>query len=209
MGALSGVYDSAFIQPVCLIKQNMSVWSSQQWNHFIVEYIEPLPPGGASIVDMVATAGATTLPALGTIQKRVVQILQLAESELLHVRMDVLDNVEAIVWEQSSQTKFTSKNLTARVDWQTRVRDPNLATTTFWVSTDKRDMNLEIRNPMAVALPQARVQFFGYRYILSPHPDVTKDLDATTKRALAMGDVRTVSKIIGYTTYVVAEGRQA
>lgn len=207
MSQLSGIYDSDVIQPVAKIKENLSIWTTGQWSHFRIDYLEPIPPGPASTVDMVAAAGLTTLAANAAIAKRVVAILQLNDTELLHVRFEPIENVEGVIWEQSGQAKFNSRSIHARVDRNTRQRDPHLVTTTFWILGANRDMQLEVRNPMAVATPLARFIFWGYRALLSAW-DFSKYPD-DVKAALKVGDVEVVRKIMGATTWLPAEGRQA
>lgn len=207
MGALSGIYDCDFVQPVAKIKENLSVWTTLQWSHFVIDYIEPMPPGPASLIDMVVIAGATNIPALGTITKRVIAALQMASNEIVHIRWEPVDNVEGVLWEQSGQLKFNSKNLSSRVNWQTRLWDPFLASTTFWIVGSNRDMNLEVRNPNAFALPQARFMFYGHRYLVTPW-DFCK-LSQQTQNLLAKGDPPTVKQYLGATAWVPAEGRMA
>lgn len=207
MPELSGIYDAYYVQPIVKIKQNLSIWTLGQWQHYRVEYSEPMPPGPASIVDMVVQAAATTIAANGTIARRVVTILQVNDLELLQVRLEPIDNMEAVVWEQSGQARFNSRNIQSRVDRNTRLWDPTLATTQFWVLGINRDMNLEARNPMAYAMPTARFMTWGHRYILEAH-----SLDGLTdevKKFLRLGVVATVKQYIGETTWIPAEGRQS
>lgn len=207
MAQLSGIYDSDPIQGIAKIKENLSIWTLGQWSHFVIEYQEPMPPGPASTRDMVAAAGVTTIAAGGTLARRVVDVLQLIEMEFLHIRWEPIENVEGLVWEQAGQQKLASRNIHSRVDRRTRSWDPNLSTTTFFILGRDRDMNLEVRNPMAYALPAARFIFWGNRMILKEH-DLT-GLSPDDKTKLKQGDLETVRRIIGLTTWVPAEGRAA
>lgn len=209
MGALSGIYDSDWIQPVARIKENLSVWTFGKWAHFIVEYCEPIPPGPASTVDMIVQAGVTTLAAGGTIAKRVVTILQLSENEMLHLRWEPLDNIEGVLWEQSGTAKFNSNNIQSRVNRLTRDWDPHLVSTTFWIMGYNRDMNLEVRNPMQYAIPTARFLFWGYRMVLKPwiFDHIPDDIRGRERLKLFDGDLEAVKKWIGATTWLPAEGR--
>lgn len=191
MPMMSGIYDGGVIAPVCKIKENISVWTVGQWSHFTVEFIEGLPWSSPMTVDMVTASGATTIAANGTIAKQVVNILQLADNELMHLRWQPLDDMEGVLWEQSSQGRFVARAVHARVDLLTAARDPNLATTTFFILGRNRDIALEVRNPQPVAKALARFVFFGYRYVLSP-------VDAATKNGIENGRLRT--------TYLPAEG---
>ena len=166
MPLLSGIYDSGPISPIAKIKENLSIWTVGQWAHYRIENTEPLPRSSPMVVEMVVASGATTIAANGTIAKRVVAIIQPKELEFLHLRWEPLDDVEGVLWEQAGTGRLVAAQVHARVTRFTAIRDPNLSTTTFWILGRSRDMNLEVRNPNPVALPQARFVFFGYRYML-------------------------------------------
>ena len=186
MSEVANLYDNGPISPIVKIKNNISVWTSGRWEHFSVKYIEPMPRSAPLVVEPVALSGATTIGAYGTIQKQIMDVLELARNEMLHLRWYPIDDMEGILWEQSSQGRFSSRGATARVDLMTPRYDPWLATTTFWIMGENRDMNLEVRNPNPIALPQARFAFFGYRYLL----EQVENQPVTT-------------------TWIPAEGRQA
>jgi len=220
---MSSIFDSYYIQPVARIKENISIWTLGKWEHYIIEYQNEIAPGPASTVDMLVQAGVTVLAANATLAKRVVTILQLNDLEFLHVRWEPIDNVEGLIWEQSGQQMNSARNIHSRVDFLTRNRDPHLATTTFFILGQNRDMNLEVRNPMRYPIAAARFVFWGNRMILSPldidaaiakaptptPTPLTKADIAATKALLSKGDMATIRRIIGSTTFVPAEGRQA
>ncbi|GAJ05268.1 unnamed protein product, partial [marine sediment metagenome] len=175
-------------------------------------YAEPWPRSSPLRVEMVAAAAVTTIAANGTIAKRLVPILQVTEGEMLHVRFEPLDDVEGVVWQQAGTGKFVSHSTHARVSMTTCLRDPYLATTTFFIMGRQRDMNLEVRNPNPVALPQARFQFFGFRYVIEPiiprfPATVTDAQKQAVIKKLEDGDKETVAQYIGPTTWLPAEGR--
>jgi len=179
MPELSGIYDSAPIQPVAKIKENLSIWTRAKWSHFQIVFIEPFPRSSQTQVDAVNAAGATTVAANGTIAKQNVAILQLSEFEFLHLRWEPIDDVEGVLWEQASSGRFVTRGTHSRVDIRTRFRDPYLATTTFFILGMDRDMQLEVRNPLPVAQPAARFQFWGFRYLLEEHTEAkAKAIDA-------------------------------
>lgn len=174
MSLISGIYDSEPIQPLAKIKENLSIWTVGQWEHYRIEYMEPIPRSSPLMVEMVTASGAAIIAANGTIGKQVIAFLQLADKELMHLRFEPIDDMEGILWEQSSQGRFVARSVHARVNLLTSTRDPYLATTTFFILGQNRDMNLEVRNPEPVARPLARFVFWGYRYILSPLPEEAK-----------------------------------
>jgi len=211
MSEIGNLYDNGPISPIARIKDTISVYTAKKWSHYQIAYIEPWPRSRPLIVEMVALSGAVIIPANGAIAKRLVPILQVSDGEMLHVRFEPLDDVEGVVWEQSGTGKFNSRNTHARVSMVTGLRDPYLATTTFFILGLSRDMNLEAQNPNPVALNQARFQFFGYRFVLDTlSPDLSKYTEPQKNEILtklANGDKETVAQFIGPTTWIPAEGR--
>jgi len=209
---ISGIYDSGPLSPIARIKDNLSIYTAKKWSHYQINYLEPWPRSSPLRVEMVALAALTTIPANGTIDKRIVAILQVTDGEMLQIRFEPLDDVEGVVYELPGTGKFVSRNVHARVDMATYLRDPYLASSTFFILGFQRDMNLEVRNPNPVPLNQARFQFQGYRFVLD---EVKPDLSSITDQAkkndiltkLAAGDKETVSQFIGPTTWLPAEGR--
>lgn len=206
MSEVGNLYDNGPISPICKIKENISVLTGAEWGHYRVEFIEPIPRGPAAVVEMIFAAGLTTLGAGGLIAKRIVPILQVNDLEMLHLRWEPLDNVEGVLWERAADARFNSRSIQSRVDKLTYLRDPYLATTTFWVIGLNRDMNLEVRNPLAVAISQARFQFFGFRMLLKDWTTI-KTFATADKALLSQGDVEAVKRLIGTSTWLPAEGR--
>ena len=217
MSEVANIYDNGPISLIARIKDTISVYTAKKWAHYQVSNAEPWPRSSPLMVEMVALSGATTIIANGTIAKRLVPILQVTDGEMLQIRFEPLDDVEGMVWEQTGTGKFVSRNTHARVNMLTCLRDPYLASSTFFVMGHQRDMNLEVRNPNPVALNQARFQFRGFRYILE---EIAPDLSSVKqpngqpdegkreaiKRLLSAGDKATVGQFIGPTTWLPAEG---
>ena len=164
---VANLYDNGPISPIARVHDNLSIWTVGSWHHYNIEYIEGLPRSSPMIAELVTISGATVIAANGTVAQQVVAILHVSDNELVHLRWEPLDDVEGVLWEQAGQGRFATRGVHARVNLFSAQRDPNLATTTFWVLGRDRDMQLEARNPNPVALPMARFVFFGYRYLLS------------------------------------------
>jgi len=196
MPLLSGIYDSEAVQPVCKIKENVSVWTVGKWYHFRVDMIDGFPAGPDNLIDMVNIAGATNIAANGTLAKRLIAALQIDSYELLQLRLDVVDQIEVRVWEQAGQTKNATARTHARVAPHSRTYDPNMSLTTFFIIGSNRDVQIEVFNPNAYALPTARVQFWGLRYLVTEH---------TTLRGV--DDKDKVQAAIGASTWLPAESR--
>jgi len=215
---VANIYDNGPLSLVARIKDTISAYTAKKWTHYQVAFAEPWPRSSPLRVDLVALAGATTIVANTNITKRLVPLLQVTDGEMLCVRFEPLDDVEGVVYEQSGTGRFNSRNNHARVDMATCLRDPYLASTTFFIMGYQRDMNLEAFNPNPIALNQARFQFQGYRYVLDEiSPDLTGIVDQSGRadkkkqddiiRLLAAGDKATVAQFIGPTTWLPAEGR--
>lgn len=170
MPLISGLYDSGPIQPVVKIKENVSIYSKAQWQHFLVDYIEPLPRSSPFTVDLVALANPTggVLAASSQITKQLLAVLQLDDGEFLQVRWEPIDDVELALWETAPTGRFVTRGGQARVTLATKVRDPNLSTTQFFILGKDRDPQIQCFNPLPVSQAMARVNFFGFRYILEP-----------------------------------------
>lgn len=168
MSEIANIYDNGPISPIARIKDNLSIFSENHWMHFNIDFMEPVPASTPMTVEMVTASGAAVIAALGTIAKQVVALLQMNQNEMLHLRWEPLDDVEGLLWELAGQARFNPRGAHARVGPMTSMRDPYLATTTFFILGRDKDMNLEVRNPLAVAQSLARFVFFGYRYILKP-----------------------------------------
>ncbi|TET43283.1 MAG: hypothetical protein E3J60_00550 [Dehalococcoidia bacterium] len=212
MSEVANIFDNGPISLIARIKDNISVYTAKKWAHYQVVYTEPWPRSSPLRVEMVAAALVTFIAANGTLAKRLIPILQVTNGEMLHVRFEPLDDVEGVVYQLAGTGKFVSRNTHARVSMTTCLRDPYLATTTFFIMGNQKDMNLEVRNPNAVALPQARFQFFGFRYVLEPitplFPERFTDVQkAAVRKKLEDGDKETVAQYIGPTTWLPAEGR--
>lgn len=175
MAEVANLYDNGPISPIAKIKENLSIYSAEKWEHYRIEYIEGMPRSSPLVVDLVAIALLTTLPAGGTIAKQLVPVLQLNKNEFLHLRWEPLDDVEGLLWLPPGIGRYQTASVVARVSRFSAARDPYLATTTFCIlgSATRRDMNLEARNPSPAggyARPQARFAFQGFRYILEKLP---------------------------------------
>lgn len=188
---VANIYDNGPISPIAKIRENLSIFTLAQWSHYRIRNMEPLPRSSPMIAEMVTISGATTIGASGTIAKSLIAILQPADLELLHLRWEPIDDMEGVLWEQTGTGKFVTRSVHARVSRWTALRDPFLATTTFWILGRERDMNLEVRNPNPVALPLARFIFFGYRCQL-------EKLDAQTAAGIEAGKIAS--------TWLPAEG---
>jgi len=174
---VANLYDNGSISPICQIKEHLAVWSEQRWMPFVVDYIEQIPRSSAFTVDLMVTLGVAVLAPGAAIAGQLLPILQCNANELAHLRWFVIDDVEGQLWELSNMARFAPRGGQAGVNLLTPQYDPWLATTTFWVlgGAGDKDARVGCTNISGAIIPQARLGFFGYRYIMTPesmvHPN--------------------------------------
>lgn len=184
MSEVANLYDNGPISPICRIHDNISVWADSKWLHFNVNYIEPVPRSRPFTVDLVLVSGATVIAANGLVAQQAIVVLQMNLLELLQLRWSPLDDVEGALWEKANMARFNPRGGQARVSLFTPLYDPYLATTTFYILGQNRDITLGAWNPLPIAQPVARFAFFGYRYMvdeLPSEPAITTYLPAQGK----------------------------
>lgn len=167
-GNLYNIYDPGPIAPVCRIGENIAAWTDLKWKPYKVEYIEPIPRSQQFMVDMLVQGGITTIAANGNVGAQLVTILQMNNDEMFHARWEPIDDVEGLLYQLSAMSRNKMRGGQSRVDLYTKMYDPYLSTTTFWVLGENKDAQIEVRNPEPVAIFIARFAFWGFRYVLSP-----------------------------------------
>jgi hypothetical protein len=151
-------------------KEHLAIWTETTYKGFTVDWIEPIPRSSAFIIDLVALQGTGPLAPNLTIGGRLVTVLQVNANELAHYRWFAIDDIEGQLWELANMARFNPRGGQAGVNLLTPVYDLWLASTTFWVLGGQGDKDARIgcTNIGGAVLPQARLGFFGFRYILTP-----------------------------------------
>ena len=168
MSEVANIYDNGPISPVCQIKENLMVYTANKWQAFSVMFIEPVPMSRPLVVNF-CTAAAPTIAGLATTAKRVLTVIQMQQMELFHVRWFPIDDVKGYIWELAQAARFDVRGGQASVTMFSRLFDPYLATTTFFVMGGQNtDPQIACFNPSANLIYSARIAFFGFRYLLQP-----------------------------------------
>lgn len=168
---IDNLYENGPITPVCQIKEHLAIWTEGgTYKGFQVDWIEPVPRSSTFIIDLVTLLGTGPLGAGLTIQGQLVQALRVNSNELAHYRWFAIDDIEGQLWELPNMARFNPRGGQAGVNLFTPQYDPWLATTTFWVlgAPGDKDARIGCTNISGAVLPQARLGFFGFRYILNP-----------------------------------------
>jgi len=177
MNIVDNLYSSGPMSPVCQIKEHLAVWTETKWKGYEVEYIEPIPRSSVFIVDLVAVAGVGVLAPAQQVAGRLLEMLRVNSNELAHNRWFVIDDIEGQLWQLSNMARFSPRGGQAGVNLFTPMYDPWMASTTFWVlgGLGDKDARIGCTNISGATIPQARIGFWGFRYILNPedrpHPN--------------------------------------
>lgn len=189
----------AGMPPYAQVKQNLAVWSQTRWHYYNIDYIETLPASSQTSVNIGAPGANATIAQLQ------ITAFDVDEHQLIQLRFMPIDDVELILWLTRGQGKFNTRGVQTRVTKMTRGIDPYYASSEFNILGRDRDAFIEVRNLGDYALAQARVLFWGRKYILVPLRNIEERVDDT-------GILRPVLKTNGMPmvfTYVNAEGRMA
>lgn len=186
MPLVGNLYDSGPISPIVKIDENLTIWTENTWQDYKVNYIEGIPRSRPFSTDIVALNNAANIPAYTALNAQFVLSIQPAANpnskyaEMLHLRWEPLDDVEGQLFELQPG-RYNPRGGQATVSMFTHVRDPYLASTTFFVLGQSKDARIGAYNPNPVALLRALFVFWGYRYVLEPlanHPGVTTKVPA-------------------------------
>ena len=154
-----------------------------------IAYIEPVPPSHPVVQDFGAIlAGAFTAPTSTT------AILDMTDGQLGQFRMKVLDDIVVTLMQPQAVSRFGTKNVNARINAFSARYHPDDHLSEFYVYEDDRPF-LQVTNPGAVALVQARVAFYGFRYVLSGPEGPTAGGHVTPLRRFANIKEATESKL--------------
>lgn len=183
---LSGIYDNGPIQPIAKIHENLGILTEGAYRYFNIDYIEGLPRSRPMMIDMVGLNNQANIPAYTQFAAQLITALRPGgndkKKEFLHVRWEPIDDVEGFLFELNNQGRFSAAGVFASVTRFSRLQDPFLAATTFFVIGVNKDATIAAYNPNPVALPRARFVYWGERYILTPlaqKPTVSTDLPAS------------------------------
>lgn len=165
----------AVFEPVVNTDENVAVLiTTGKWKYYKVDYIEALPPSPDLVVDIISESGETTIAAGGQIKEQSVDVLEVEEDEMAQVRFFPLDDVYITVNQPHAKKRHWVKNKTLRIDKLTRIYDPELKTTEIFSYEDDYPV-FTVDNPGQYDIGKARIQFFGYKFIMTEMRDVVWD----------------------------------
>lgn len=165
--------------PALRVGHNVGVLSQGSMNFYRVRFLEGLPAGAQSVIDLGAIA-ASTASTTGQTTKTVESVLQLDDNYLTQMRFLPLDDFTLQVWEQGGTARYWTRNLQAEINRFSAQRDPSAAKTEIFILGYNRDAQFVARNPQGKALTRSRLMVWGWKYVLQPLPSFDPSKDAFT-----------------------------
>ena len=155
------------ITMIGLPDQRIGIWLSPTWRVYDIDKVEPICVSQAFTFDIVAISALGAIAAGATRNNVTLANLQLSDNptEALQLRGFVLDDIMATIQMGAADTRFKTRSLVARIDRMTAQRDPCGHSTEFMVLGVNQPF-VSVQNASNYAIAQARICFYGFRYIL-------------------------------------------
>ena len=144
-------------QPFC-VGQQFEVWPGDDRTDYVRALsVGPIPISSGSTIDFgpLGPGEETTKPA--------VEVLCLRPDELVRFYVAVEDDIQ-VTFEERKPKLVKKQGIRLMVDAFTRLKDPGLENTAFWLYGTNRDLLLRVKNPTGYESP-ARVCFYGWRIV--------------------------------------------
>ena len=164
------------IEPVCEPGQNVLVRDRGIFKLYQVSAIETLHPSGPLTIDNTAMAQSGI-----TRNFNPFATLDMGYGQMGQYRFQVLDDIMVDVFHPQASGRYTNNNGQSNIGWYSRFFDPHDAFSEFFVLEQDHPF-FTITNRRSVAIDQARIVFYGYRYML-----VGKSVDVPAGRASSSG----------------------
>ena len=149
------------IEPVAQVGQNLLVIQTTKYRLYQVAYTEQVYLSHPLVVNLGAPAAGVVLADFNTNT-----VLDMQDGELIQLRAFVLDDIHVVMLQPLAVTRGITQNVQARLNAFLAQKDPCHHTTEIFIFGDQR-IFLRGQNPTLYALAQARVAFYGIRYVLA------------------------------------------
>ncbi|MFY9259575.1 MAG: hypothetical protein WAO71_03600 [Gallionella sp.] len=156
-------YREGPIEQIVMPGENVGIWVNKVYEFYKVDYVEPITYSDPVTINLGALAAGA--------QSNVTQLtaLQMPDSEFAQLRMRVLDDVNLIVYQGRADQRHKLQNVVSTVNRFTHLNDPCGHQTECFEFEDNY-IFLQADNQTGYALTQARVVFWGFRYVLEFQP---------------------------------------
>jgi len=154
-------YRGGPIEQIVMPGETVGIWINKVYQFYKIAFIEPLMRSDPITMDIGALA------ALGQSAITQVGLLQMPHEEFAQVRMEVLDDVSIIVYQGRADQRHKLQNVVSTLTRFSPLFDPDGHQSECYEFEDNF-LFLQATNQTAYALTQARVVFWGYRYVCEP-----------------------------------------
>ncbi len=152
-------YKGGPVEQIVVPGEIVGIWVNKVYEFYRVAFIEPLNRSNPITIDLGAlAAGGTT----GITQ---LTLLQMPDAEFGQFRAEVLDDVEVILYQGRADQRHKLQNRVATLSRFSPLFDPDGHQSEFYEYEDNWAF-MQATNNTSYALTQARVVFWGYRYVL-------------------------------------------
>jgi len=152
-------YRGGPIEQVVMPGENVGIWVNKVYEFYKVDYVEPITRSDPVTINLGALA-AGVVSAVTQIT-----LLQMPDLEFAQLRMEVLDDVSCIVYQGRADQRHKLQNVVSTVTRYSPLFDPCGHQSEFYEFEDNY-IFLQATNQTSYALTQARVAFWGFRYVL-------------------------------------------
>lgn len=152
-------YRGGPIEQIVMPGETVGLWINKVYEFYKVVYIEPIIRSDPVTIDLGALAAA------GVSAITQVALLQMPDLEFCQVRAEALDDVSVILYQGRADQRHKLQNVVATFSRFSALFDPCAHLTEFYEFEDNWAF-LQATNLTAYALTQARVVFWGFRYVL-------------------------------------------
>ena len=152
------------IEPVADIGENLLLVGRGAYYLYKVAYIEPLSLSCPLIVNLGAIASGAVVNNFNT-----QNILDMQDGSLAQLRAFVLDDIHVQVAQPQAVIRGVTRNITARWTAFSKIYDDCDHLSEFFIASMDRPY-LTATNPTGANLAQARIAFYGYKYVLEGGP---------------------------------------
>jgi len=172
-------YKAGPIEPVVQPGETCGIWVNKVYTFYKVDYIENIPASDPLEQDFGAlAAGAQTA---GAIQ---LNLLEMPDVEFGQFRVRVIDDIACVLFQGRADQRHKTNVRVGSYTRFTNLIDPCGHSTEFFVHEDNWAF-IQGTNQTDYAITQARVGFYGFRYVLEYLPEFSwkdKKLPATWSR---------------------------
>lgn len=159
-------YKAGPIEPIVVPGEIVGIWVNKVYLFYQVEFIEGLPESDPIQIDLGGIAAAAGgVP--GQTAPAQLALLEMPDQEFGQFRMRVIDDIVARLYQGRADQRHKLNNAVADVSRFTNKKDPCGHTTEFYVYQNNNDAFLQGFNQTDYATTIARVNFYGFRYVLS------------------------------------------